>query len=157
MLMVGWGRWIGDWWRQEEIKERERQSNSVSNSPAVLCTGYDPHRPLYQSVIISCARVCHQHLCALTESNNLIWGCGEDPPPPFCLFFPPHVSLSLDEPTSQSLPSKNSPKLSNGKSISQFVKRRPHSLSLSLFAYSLSHTHTHTKTQSHTVICPPCC
>lgn len=27
-------------------EKRERRSDSVSNSPAVLCTGYDPHRPL---------------------------------------------------------------------------------------------------------------
>lgn len=74
-------------------------------------------------------------------------------PTPFssCLVFPPHFFLFLDGSTSQSLPSETSPLLSNGKSISQFVKVAL-VLSLCLFIYSLTQSHTHTNTVTYTVI-----
>ncbi len=61
--MMVW--WVGGGEKRtdEDRDEREkvRRSDSVSNSPGVLCTGYDPHRPL---------SISHHHfLCQSCDSS----------------------------------------------------------------------------------------
>lgn len=94
------------------------------------------------------------NMCVQASSILLLSISDPNPPPPlfFCLFFPPHVFLSLDDSTSQSLPSETSPLLSNGKSISQFVKV---ALVLSRSSFSLTHSHSHTHTGKHSHVYSP--
>lgn len=72
---VGGGRWMEDWWRWRYSDERE-------NSPAVLCTGYDPHFPLpinhHHFLCYSCATsICGLWLKALISDSM---GGGVKPP-----------------------------------------------------------------------------
>lgn len=70
--MVCWGRWKEDWWK----RERGRRSDSVSNSPAVFCTGYDPHRPLSISHHHFLCQSCATSICVPWLKTSISDGTG---------------------------------------------------------------------------------